>query len=97
MKQINQYSTPRERVGADLRTILEAQRFPAYAAAPAKAATGGTAWDPDSFPLAMVYAPESTFSNIYGDEEGLDRGTIFSDLYFPFECSSCRGNGGASR
>ena len=36
-------------------------------------------------PLAMIYAPEQTFTDIYDDEEGLSRGTIFADLYFPFE------------
>ena len=36
-------------------------------------------------PLAMVYSPEQTFTDIYEDEEGLSRGTIFADLYFPFE------------
>ena len=36
-------------------------------------------------PLAMIYAPEQTFTDIYEDEEGLSRGTIFADLYFPFE------------
>ena len=38
-----------------------------------------------NMPLAMVYAPEQTFTDIYDDEEGLARGTIFADLYFPFE------------
>ena len=36
-------------------------------------------------PLAMIYAPEQAFTDIYDDEEGLSRGTIFADLYFPFE------------
>ncbi len=55
-----------------------------------------TVWSLSGMPQAMVYAPESTFENIYGDEEGLCRGTIFGDLYFPFEAASC-GNGGMMR
>lgn len=41
-------------------------------------------------PLAMVYCPESTFTDIYDDAEGLDKGTIFADLFFPFE-ATCGG------
>ena len=36
-------------------------------------------------PLAMIYAPQQTFTDIYGDDEALARGTLFADLYFPFE------------
>ena len=53
-------------------------------------------WTLSGMPQAMVYAPESTFENIYGDEEGLCRGTIFEDLFFPFEAANC-GNGGMMR
>ena len=91
---MNQYSTRRERIDDAFRARVEAGVSP-YTATGNTDPTGGAGRDPASLPLAMVYAPESTFTDIYGDEEGLSRGTIFSDLYFPFECSSCRGSGGA--
>ncbi len=91
MKQTNQYGTRRERIDDAFRARLEAGSAPYFSPAVTR-----PSWDPNSFPQAMVYAPESTFANVYGDEEGLSRGTIFSDLYFPFECSSCRGKGGAA-
>ena len=90
---MNQYSTPRERIDDSFRIRVENG---AFAGAPA-ADRSYAAWDPNGSPQAMVYAPESTFSNIYGDEEALSRGTLFSDLYFPFDRSSCRGNGGMTR
>ena len=43
-------------------------------------------------PLAMVYAPRQRFDNLYDPEEGLEAGTIFRDLDFPFYptgCASC--------
>ena len=90
---MNQYSTRRERVDDDFRTRIESGSY-SPVTPPVSAVNYAPTWDPNGFPQAMVYAPESTFTDIYGDEEGLSRGTIFSDLYFPFECSSCRGNGG---
>ena len=36
-------------------------------------------------PLAMVYAPYQTFRNVYKCHEALSKGTLFSDLYLPFE------------
>lgn len=71
-----------------------------------------TPWDPsgqttdgdgdgilNDMPLAMIYAPESTFSNIYEECEAHARGTLFSDLYFPFEatCAAFCQNGGMMR
>lgn len=85
MKFNNQYGTPRERIDDSFRARVENGASNAVRTA--------AAWDPNGYPQAMVYAPESTFTDIYGEEEGLSRGTIFSALYFPFNCSSC-GNGG---
>ena len=35
-------------------------------------------------PLAMVYSPEQEWRDLYESEMGLDRGTIFKELEFPF-------------
>ena len=35
--------------------------------------------------LAMVYSPKQTWRNIYEPDEALNKGTLFSDLYFPLE------------
>ena len=91
MKFMNQYGTPRERIDDSFRARVENGADTGIRTA---AARSGGMRDLGGYPQAMVYAPEATFENIYGDEEGFSRGTIFSDLYFPFECSSCRGNGG---
>jgi len=90
---MNQYGTRRERIDDSFRARLDAEISPYFSPVDSVSANGAS-WNPNSFPQAMVYAPESSFANIYDDEEGLSRGTIFSDLYFPFECSSCRRNGG---
>lgn len=39
------------------------------------------------YPLAMVYAPEQRFENLYECEQWLEKGTIFQDLDFPFRGS----------
>ncbi len=35
-------------------------------------------------PLAMVYAPVQEWRDLYDNENGHDRGTIFQELDFPF-------------
>ena len=40
-------------------------------------------------PLAMVYSPCQEWDRIYDDEEGFERGTIFSDIDFPFYPTPC--------
>ncbi|MBQ6261943.1 MAG: spore coat associated protein CotJA [Clostridia bacterium] len=57
-------------------------------------AAGATFSLPDLYgaPLAMVYSPAQRFDNLYDPEEGLEAGTIFRDLDFPFYptgCASC--------
>ena len=34
--------------------------------------------------LAMAYVPMQNFGNIYSNDEALNAGTIFKDLYKPF-------------
>ena len=44
------------------------------------------------WPLAMVYAPDQVWQNLYDDEEALGAGTLFRELNLPF-CPGCRKNG----
>ena len=45
----------------------------------------GNGWGLYEYPLAMVYAPYQTFRNVYKCHEALSKGTLFSELYLPFE------------
>ena len=45
----------------------------------------GNGWGLYEYPLAMVYAPYQSFRGIYKCCEALERGTLFSELYLPFE------------
>lgn len=42
-----------------------------------------------SFPLGMAYVPMQQFTNLYDMEVGLQRGTIFAQIDFPFEIGFC--------
>lgn len=42
-----------------------------------------------TLPLAMVYSPFQKFENLYCEEEALEKGSLFSDLYLPFEAFCC--------
>ncbi len=50
--------------------------------------TPGTSWGLLNYPLGSVYAPLQTWRNIYSLVEGLSRGTIFEELFLPFEGQS---------
>ena len=39
-------------------------------------------------PLAMAYVPWQQWQNVYDGAKGLENGTIFEELIFPFLCSS---------
>ncbi len=43
-------------------------------------------------PLAMVYAPDQAWQELYEGEEALEAGTLFRELNFPF-CPGCRKSG----
>ena len=43
--------------------------------------------------LAMVYAPQQSWQNIYCEEDALTRGTIFAELDKPFYGPGCTGGG----
>ena len=46
-------------------------------------AEGGTV-PQDTRPLAMVYSPAQEWRELYDNETGLARGTVFKELEFPF-------------
>lgn len=41
------------------------------------------------FPLAMVYAPEQEWQELYTPEEALSRGTLFPALHYPWYPAAC--------
>lgn len=47
--------------------------------------------------LAMVYAPEQFFGDLYDTDDGFVHGTIFRELDFPFYPTKCKESGGACR
>ena len=48
------------------------------------------ACDPlQTMPLAMAYVPWQQWKNIYEGGKGLEHGTIFEELIFPFQFASC--------
>ncbi|MDD6211861.1 MAG: spore coat associated protein CotJA [Clostridiales bacterium] len=51
-------------------------------------------WEKDSLhgmPLAMAYVPWQTWQNICDLDKALSIGTIFQDLYYPWEVGRCSG------
>ena len=36
-------------------------------------------------PLVMAYVPWQEWGELWDEERGLERGTIFKDLYYPFK------------
>lgn len=46
-------------------------------------------WGLSSHPLAMVYSPLQYFNGLFGEDVALSKGTIFSNLYLPFEGEEC--------
>lgn len=47
--------------------------------------------------FAMVYSPYQPFCNLYEPEVGLENGTIFRDLHFPFYPTKCKMTGCGER
>lgn len=83
MKQMNQYRTPRERIGDELFGQMTGNIVRRGDSCPYSMVNQVN--EVDTRPLAMIYAPEQTFTDIYPDEEAFSKGSLFSDLYFPFE------------
>ncbi len=61
----------------DENLLLHLMGEPARAQASASAPHGPR-------PLAMVYAPVQEWRELYDNEAGLARGTVFKELEFPF-------------
>lgn len=43
----------------------------------------------DGYPLAMVYAPDHGWEDVFGEEEALEHGTMFRRLELPFYPGKC--------
>ncbi|MBO5415657.1 MAG: spore coat associated protein CotJA [Clostridia bacterium] len=50
-----------------------------------------TTWGLEGYPLASVYAPIQEWRNLYDNETGFNRGTIFKELDLPFLCGERKG------
>lgn len=50
----------------------------------AKACNGYECMDKNYTPLAMAYVPVQKFENVYSPSQGLENGTLFEKLNFPF-------------
>ena len=48
-------------------------------------------WGLSGYPLASVYAPLQSFSELYDLKTALNRGTLFSELDLPFVCGGMKG------
>lgn len=78
--------TPRERVNDSLmRRALNNNSAPAPQRVPEKT------WGLANYPLASMYAPLQEWRNLYDNETGFSRGTIFKELDLPFLCGDRTG------
>ena len=48
-------------------------------------------WGLEGYPLASVYAPLQVWRDIYDEDAGFHRGTIFKELDLPFVCGEKKG------
>ena len=83
----NDFKTPRDRVTeALMRRAMtnDPQRVP-------PSAVRSNSWGLDGYPLASVYAPLQVWRELYDNETGLSRGTIFKELDLPFLCGEKTG------
>jgi len=48
-------------------------------------------WGLEDYPLASVYAPLQVWRDIYDEDAGFHRGTIFKELDLPFVCGEKKG------
>ena len=80
--------TPRDRIDNNmLRRMLDScddRMTEPEPLAERRAPEGRRSWALTDHPLAMVYAPYQEFRNLYDKETALKKGTIFSELDFPF-------------
>ncbi len=98
MYKDNDTMIPRERISDEmLRRMLDGQG--AYTP-PAQntPSVSRTTWGlTGGYPLASVYAPLQSFHKLYDAETALHKGTLFSELYFPFMGESIANKGGSCR
>ena len=67
------------------RTMLENERM--------SGCDSRKTWGLHGYPLASVFAPLQEWKNLYDNEIGLDKGTIFEELYLPFLGAETSPNG----
>ncbi len=54
---------------------------------------GRKTWGIHGYPLACVFAPIQEWKNVYDNETGLSKGTVFEELYLPFLGAETNGGG----
>ena len=87
MQTENNFKTPRDRVNeALMRRAMtnDPQRFP-------PSAVNNKSWGLEGYPLGSVYAPLQVWRELYDNETGFSRGTIFKELDLPFLCANRSG------
>ena len=96
------YMTARDRIGDSLaRRVAQNSAFPyderVSSACACKKIDAGTqrepsrSWGLEGYPLASVYAPLQCWREIYDEDAGFHRGTIFKELDLPFVCGEKKG------
>ena len=83
----NDFKTPRDRVSEALM-----RRAAANAAQTPFPVAQSRSWGLEGYPLGSVYAPLQNWQEIYDNETGFDRGTIFKELDLPFLSGDKGGN-----
>ena len=53
--------------------------------------SGDLGWGLKEHPLAMVYSPYNHWRNMFTPDVALEKGTMFAELYFPFEADKRKG------
>lgn len=60
-----------------------------YPSPASNSSNNSKSWGLNNYPLAMVYSPVQEFKRLFDEDTALSRGTLFADLYLPFEGQDC--------
>ena len=95
------YSGARDRISDSLaRRVTQGSTFPyEQRVASTCACRSGEAahpehtrsWGLEGYPLSSVYAPLQAWRELYDEDAGFNRGTIFKELDLPFVCGDKKG------
>lgn len=89
---------PRDRISDDmLRRMLDGNAMRPMPNMQNTRPEGRMTWGLEGYPLASVYAPLQEFHKLYDMDTALKNGTLFSELYLPFEGQSVANKGGTCR